>query len=500
MTSTLVPVQAWLLRPVADRRIMLKRELPGSSPWTPGTQALYPRPTGAQRSDVQATSFPVWNPRMRGVGRQQAMFQAADSIEQSTRQAAVAESDPPQPSTFYVAADVWTRKPGESWGLGKIFGAFETPHAFVTQLLEVAHNRCFYEIIRAGRECKAYFDLEAAPGVWDKETGWEKCKAVMKAWEARVQERWPTARDECNRCLAHIVLDGSRMTDEGWKVSYHVVYPWLVFPCNTTTLKNEARLLSASPEFQYHDKTNVQKPFVDPAVYTNNRQFRLLLNYKLSDSTRTALTLASPPTLSAFLLSCITYIGPDAWRVPSESVPPPLRNRTVRASEASAAPRKSSLCLRPAEDDPTVDAFIKACLYEQGHPEGRLTRSADGQAYRWQTLNNAPRPCPTAQLWRPTKPSHVSNGAQVTVNAVGQIFLRCLHSECRSRSGGQRWYVGSVPASFSSRQSESLTCSRPIMSKNATRKRSASQDLEGGSVQRRIASSHGVDMIPARIG
>ncbi len=111
-----------------------------------------------------------------------------------------------------------------------------------------------------------------------------------------------------------MVLDGSRMTEAGWKVSYHVIYPWLVFPCNTMILKGEAERLSARPEFQF-------QPFVDPTVYTNNRQFRLLLNCKLSDSTRTALSLALPPTLSSFSLSCITYIGPNVWRVPSESEP-----------------------------------------------------------------------------------------------------------------------------------------------------------------------------------
>ncbi len=135
----------------------------------------------------------------------------------------------------------------------------------------------------------------------------------------RVQERWPTVREVCTRCLAHMELDGSRMTAAGWKVSYHVIYPWLVFPCNTTMLKREAALLSARPEFQYRDKANVLKPFVDPTVYTNNRQFRLLLNCKLSDSTRTALILAFPPTLSSFSLSCITYIGPNAWRMLPES-------------------------------------------------------------------------------------------------------------------------------------------------------------------------------------
>jgi len=131
-----------------------------------------------------------------------------------------------------------------------------------------------------------------------------------------VLEKWPEARQKCPRCLAYMLLDGSRMTDEGWKVSYHVVYPWLVFPCNTTMLRHEVGKLSAHLDFQYLGKDGVQKPFVDPAVYTNNRQFRLLLNYKLSDKTQTALRLSSPPTLRSFIRSCITCIGPNVWRVP----------------------------------------------------------------------------------------------------------------------------------------------------------------------------------------
>jgi hypothetical protein len=147
-----------------------------------------------------------------------------------------------------------------------------------------------------------------------------------------------------------------------------------------------------------------------------------------------------------------------------------------RKSAVGGTLRKPSHDMCLVEGDPAVDAFIKACLYEQGHPEGRLTRSTDGRAYRWETLNNTPRPCPTAHGRQPAplndhlsifsnnvlnfynikaeqlrfgvQPSRVSNGAQNTVNGIGQIFLRCLHSECRSRSGGQRWYVGTVPASL----------------------------------------------------
>ena len=165
------------------------------------------------------------------------------------------------------------------------------------------------------------------------------------------------------------------------------------------------------------------------------------------------------------------------------------------------APRNSRHQERPAEGVPAVADFIKACLYAQGHPEGRLTRSTDGQAYRWETLHNIPRPCPTAQLWRPTKPNHVSNGAQVTVNVAGQIFLRCLHSECRSRSGGQRWYVGTVPASLLPHQSESAASSGQKTSTGAACKRPADQDLEGASdrlhrptpARRQTVSDHRAD-------
>ena len=148
----------------------------------------------------------------------------------------------------------------------------------------------------------------------------------------------------------------------------------------------------------------------------------------------------------------------------------------VRKSDVSGTSSKSSHGIRPAEEDPAVDAFIKACLYAQGHPEGRLTRSTDGHAYRWETLHNTPRPCPTAQLWPPTKQCYVSNGAQIRVTGIGviigQIFLLCLHSECRSKSGGQRWYVGTVPSSLLTRQSEPAAETKQATSTTAARKRS----------------------------
>ena len=69
---------------------------------------MYSRPRG-QPSSEWPTSFPVCNVRVDGLRRQQAMFQTADNLSVQA---------------FYIAADEWTRKDGQDWGIGKLFGAF----------------------------------------------------------------------------------------------------------------------------------------------------------------------------------------------------------------------------------------------------------------------------------------------------------------------------------------------------------------------------------------
>jgi hypothetical protein len=221
---------------------------------------------------------------------------------------------------FYVAADVWTKKNGKDWGLGKVFGAFQSVYAFILQFLEIAPHRCFYEIIREDRPCKAYFDLEAAPGAMTKEEGATMCDAVVRAWAARIRTRWPNAEQVCPRCLVPMILNGSRATDHGWKVSYHVIYPWLTFSRNNTTLREEVTRLSSDTRFHYNGPNGVQR-FIDSTVYTRNRQFRLPMCFKLSDRSRTGLGLPGLPLLSTYGRACITKIEVDSWLAPEESIP-----------------------------------------------------------------------------------------------------------------------------------------------------------------------------------
>ena len=160
---------------------------------------------------------------------------------------------------------------------------------------------------------KAYMDLEAETGAMSAEEGKAMCQAVIREWNRRVRERWPVAVRECSQCQAHMLLHGSRNAGNGLKISYHIIFPWLVFPCNNGALREVIVTMSSMPEFQYRTQTGTLKPFIDPGVYTRNRQFRLQLNYKLPDRTRTALQLSQHPTLGMFVRACITQIQERAW-------------------------------------------------------------------------------------------------------------------------------------------------------------------------------------------
>jgi hypothetical protein len=173
----------------------------------------------------------------------------------------------------------------------------------------------------------------------------------------------------------------------------------------------------------------------------------MLLNYKLSDETQTALRFSAPPTLRLFARSCITCIGPDVWRVPRESVPASLRCR-ISCAPARGKPAGKTRASAPADVDPNIVVRAKELLRQQGHPDGRLMLARDGGSYRWDTLGGLARPCLTAQIWRPAQPYHKRNGARVSVDNAGRVFLQFLHTQCRAMSIGQRCYVGMIPFSL----------------------------------------------------
>ena len=159
----------------------------------------------------------------------------------------------------------------------------------------------------------------------------------------------------------------------------------------------------------------------------------MLLNYKLSDKTQTALHLAIPPTLRLFTRSCITSIGPNVWRVPPEAVPKLLRRHATH-TPMCGKPTGANRVAVPMEADPGIAVAIKDLLRQQGHPDGQLALSRDGGSYRWDTLDGLALPCLAAQIWRPARPTHMSNGARVSIDSAGLVPLHNWPYAPRRRS------------------------------------------------------------------
>ncbi len=82
-----------------------------------------------------------------------------------------------------------------------------------------------------------------------EQEGKTMCEAVNREWKRRVATRWPKVVEQCAQSLGHMILNGSRLTGKGLKISYHIIYPWLIFPCNTAALREKVGLKSEMPQF-----------------------------------------------------------------------------------------------------------------------------------------------------------------------------------------------------------------------------------------------------------
>jgi len=65
-----------------------------------------------------------------------------------------------------------------------------------------------------------------------------------------MESRWPECF-QCPHAKEANALDGSLLTDNGRKVSYHVVFPWLIFQQNDGALKDIMSKVSKIPDLQY---------------------------------------------------------------------------------------------------------------------------------------------------------------------------------------------------------------------------------------------------------
>ena len=211
--------------------------------------------------------------------------------------------------------------------------------------------------------------------------------------------------------------------------------------------------MSEMPQLQCNTADGKTKSFIDPGVYTSNRLFRLLLCNKLSDRSRTPLHISSHPTIAMFTRSCITHIEGEVGRIPQEpeaSPAVPARKPSVNARQVSGRTGTQAVGTAPVIPTP-LHAFLHQLLHKQGQPKGELTMINQTESelrFRWQVTPGLFRPCMTAQIWRPSKAGHTSNGSWISVDCLGGVYLTCLHPQCLQRGYCNRRLLGQVPLSI----------------------------------------------------
>lgn len=191
--------------------------------------------------------------------------------------------------TSYVARDSGCGSKGAkdyAW-----FGSHDQLAEFLFEKETGNQPCCLYELIREGRACRLYFDIEFI-GENGIDGGMRKLDFFVDTLGEALKTRYKKHLNGEDPQM--VVINGSRACAAGFKHSYHVVVCNVVFPNNTGDMKRFVELFVSvhrhKPMLVWHDeKTGEVKSIVDQGVYTKNRCFRTPLSHKLSDETHTKL-------------------------------------------------------------------------------------------------------------------------------------------------------------------------------------------------------------------
>jgi hypothetical protein len=186
--------------------------------------------------------------------------------------------------------------------------------------IEKTRSRHMYELIRENHPCKFYMDLECigtTPGLAEDMRSHLKpllTQFLEAKWKERPQN--PDFRPEVH------LLEGSRDTPKGLKISFHAIVRNLVFETN-----HSGTMKALASAFQAH--LAQEKPhwpqIVDKLVYSRNQKYRMPLSSKLSDPSGTTLqSTLGVMTRRQVLDALVTFIEEDASAI---WVPSPPQNR-----------------------------------------------------------------------------------------------------------------------------------------------------------------------------
>jgi len=181
---------------------------------------------------------------------------------------------------FAAACDYWAADGGR---VVKMYASYETADEFVTDTLLACSTRYLYEVIREGRRCKLYVDVEWEEGPDSEQEGMDRLEYLVKELLLDLQDVF-----QIQPVLA--VLDSSRSKTAGVvKRSYYIIAVNLAFASNTGAMKDYIAGFVEEREEHPLMRCSNGKNIVDLSVYTKNRAFRTPLSCKLGDATLTQL-------------------------------------------------------------------------------------------------------------------------------------------------------------------------------------------------------------------
>eukprot|EP00961_Rhodomonas_salina_P305108 3941859-Rhodomonas_salina.2 len=178
-------------------------------------------------------------------------------------------------SPVYVAEDYRTSQ-GKNV---KRFSAYPTYSHFLDAILH-SEKPCFYEMIPMGKQVKLYFDIEWEEPVPAPAIANLNIETILHAIQYELSAKFPLADKTC------IPLNSTRETKANKKVSYHLVYPCVVFPDNTNEIV--AFVKGVSQRVAALLPVHTKNP-IDMSVYSRDRLFRAPMCYKETDKTQTKL-------------------------------------------------------------------------------------------------------------------------------------------------------------------------------------------------------------------
>ena len=379
--------------------------------------------------------------------------------------------------TFMVAYDY---RVAEGVPIKKKFASYPSCGDFLLKTFEKTNGKYFYEIIAEGRPCKLFLDVEwygprdtegrvirhlvdelisfvkvrrcaaqqphhfaEAARHCDSEQFFVASPEVLPAhFRTIIQLIRTVTQDKHGLDLEVRVLTGSRMTEKGFKNSYHVVGTNLGFASSCSTGPLHAFV---------HDFANAhkddplffsnQKSIIDMSVYSRNRQLRTPFSCKLGDTNETALQPLIQWWGTDIADAFVTHKAAD--------LPIIIQNEDVRSTAAAAnatkqgARRDGGNLSQPLATVPVLATKVQqlqALLDAAGSEGCQVTSHAIPTACRGvqkiSCKNLGTRVCLVSEGEK-----HVNNNAWLKVDESGRVHYGCHGAGCKIK--GPK-YIGTL--------------------------------------------------------